>query len=80
MMITTVTILALPAIVASSRSSEDYYLIASPRHDMLFSFFKYPRKEIIKAADYPVKFHGRDIARGRRSDRLFIIISKESVS
>lgn len=79
MIITTVTILALPAIVASPRSSEDYYLIASPRHDMLFSFFKYPRKEI-KAVDYHVKFHGRDRARGRRSDRLFIIISKESVS
>lgn len=79
MMITTVTILALPAIVASPRSSEDYYLTASSRHDMLFSFFKYPRKEI-KAADYLVKFHGRDRARGRRSVRLFIIIGKESVS
>lgn len=79
MMITTVTILALPAIVASPRSSEDYYLIASPRHDMLFYFFKYPQKEI-KAADYPVKLHGRDRARGRRSDRLFIMIGKESVS
>lgn len=79
MMITTVTILALPAIVASPRSSEDYYLIASPRHDTLFSFSKYPRKEI-KADNYSVKFHGRDRARGRRSDRLFIIIGKESVS
>lgn len=79
MMITTVTVLALPAIVTSSRSSEDYYLIASPRHDTLFSFFKYPQTEI-KAADCPVKFHGRDRACGRRSDRLFIIIGKESVS
>lgn len=79
MMITTVTILALPAIVASPRSNEDYYLIASSRHDMLFYFFKYPWKEI-KADNYPVKFYGRDKARGRRSDRLFIIIGKESVS
>lgn len=79
MMITTVTILALPAIVASPRSSEDYYLIASPRHDTFFSFFKYPQTEI-KAADYSVKFHSRDRARGRRRDRLFIIIGKESVS